>query len=593
MAHAAEKVRVNVRIHLMRGILGGIVAFVVFNAFVIYVSPKFLGEPLDIALAMIVLDVGFTAANVLRFLVGSLVFPLGYLAVFLPFVPLPSPLRGMVFGGLLWLLVGAVVTPWAGAGWFFGGVNQAGLTLISHLIYGAILGTMVGRPSRLKVPKIEQRKRVLILGGGFAGLYTALVLEKKLAHDPGVEVTLVNRENFFLFTPMLHEIAASDLDITNIVIATRQLLHHTQFIEGNVEAIDLENKRVVISHGLDPSSSHELPYDYLVLALGSVTNFFNTPGVAERALTMKSLGDAIILRNRMIECLEEADLERSVGDSRESLLTFVVAGGGFSGVETCAAMNDFLRESVKFYPNLTEDLIRVVLVHPRALILPELGPKLGAYAQKKLPERWVEILVNTKVKGMTDEGVELTDGTTIKANTLVWTAGTSPNPVLASLPCRMEHGRLLVNEFLEVPDWEGVWALGDCAMIPDPHTEGSYYPPTAQHALREGRVAAKNVMAAIRGGPQKPFIFSTIGQLAAIGRRTGVAKILGVKFSGFVAWFLWRTVYLSKLPRFEKKLRVMFDWTLDLIFSKDLVQFQTMPGRTINMHTIHDYGHHD
>jgi len=546
MARAGEKVWVNLRTHLVRSILGGIVAFLVFNTLVIYVSPRFLGEPLDISLAMIVLDVGFTAANVIRFLVGSLMFPLVYLVVFLPFVPLPSPLRGLLFGGLLWLLVGAVVTPLAGAGWFYGGVNQVAVTLVGHLLYGTILGAIVGRPTRLKVPKIAQKKRVLILGGGFAGLYAALVLEKKLAHDPGVEVTLLNRENFFLFTPMLHEVAASDLDITNIVIATRKLLHHTEFIEGNVESIDLQNKRVVISHGMDQSTAHDLPYDYLVLALGSVTNFFNTPGVAERALTMKSLGDAIILRNRMIECLEEADLECSLEDSRESLLTFVVAGGGFSGVETCAAMNDFLRESVKFYPHVTEEQIRVVLVHPRALILPELGPKLGAYAQKKLPERRVEILVNTKVKGMSDEGVELTDGTTIKANTLVWTAGTSPNPVLASLPCRMEHGRLLVNEYLEVPDWEGVWALGDCAMIPDPRQEGSYYPPTAQHALRESRVAAQNVIAAIRGGQKKPFIFITIGQLAAIGRRTGVAKILRIKFSGFIAWFRWRTIYLSK-----------------------------------------------
>jgi NADH dehydrogenase len=295
---------------------------------------------------------------------------------------------------------------------------------------------------------------------------------------------------------------------------------------------------------------------------------------------MKSLGDAIYLRNRLIAHLEEADSE-CCSTIRKPLLTFVVAGGGFAGVETIAGVNDFVREAVRFYPNLTEDFIRVVLVHPGAVILPELGEKLGRYAQTKLGERKVEVRVNTKVVGVSDNTVELSDGTTIYAKTLIWTAGTSPNPLLAMLPCARERGRLKVNEHLEIEGWPGVWALGDCALVPDRKT-GQYYPPTAQHALREGRVVADNIRATLRGGTKKSFAFSTIGQLAAIGRRTGVANILGWNFSGFIAWWLWRSIYLSKLPRFEKKLRVALDWTLDILFSKDLVQFQTFRAPTVS-----------
>ncbi len=419
---------------------------------------------------------------------------------------------------------------------------------------------------------VKGTTRIVIVGGGFGGLYTALKLEKTLARDPDIEVTLVNRENFFLFTPMLHEVAASDLDMTHIVNPVRKMLRRVRFFHGDVRSIDLHSRRVTVSHGEDPHV-HELEYDHLVIALGSITNFFNLPGLAERALTMKSLGDAIELRNRLIEHLEAGDFECAIG-LRDHLLTFVVAGGGFAGVETVAAMNDFLREAVRFYPHLSEELIRVVLVHPGDVILPELGPKLGRYAQKKLAQRRVEIRVNTRVVGLGDNGVELSDGTTIPTRTLVWTAGTSPNPLLEGLPCGKEGGRLLVNEFMELPDHPGVWALGDCALIPDRRT-GKAHPPTAQHALREGAILARNIRAAVRGGKKVPFRFRTIGLLAAIGRRTGVAQILGVNFSGFIAWWMWRSIYLSKLPRLEKKVRVALDWTLDLLFSKDLVEFQT------------------
>jgi NADH:ubiquinone reductase (H+-translocating) len=418
----------------------------------------------------------------------------------------------------------------------------------------------------------DGRKQILILGGGFGGLYTARELEKELGADPEVEITLVNRHNFFLFTPMLHEVAASDLDPADILNPIRKLLKQSRFFVGNVEAIDLDTKKVKVSHG-EGQHPHELAYDQLVIALGAVSNSFNLPGVSEHALTMKSLNDAVTLRSRLIEQLDEADFECCPA-MRESLLTIVVAGAGFAGVETIAGVNDFLREAIKFYPNLGEEMIRIVLVEHGPALLPELDGSLGDYALKKLSQRGVEIRLKTAVTSMSGHEVALSDGTFIKTRTLIWTAGTAPNPLLAALACPKEKGRLMVDENLEIPGRPGVWALGDCAAIRD-RQSGKLYPPTAQHALRQGKVVAHNVIASVRGAAKKPFVFSTIGQLAAIGRRTGVANILGINFSGYTAWWMWRTIYLSKLPRLEKKVRVALGWSLDLFFSKDLVQLKT------------------
>jgi NADH:quinone reductase (non-electrogenic) len=327
-----------------------------------------------------------------------------------------------------------------------------------------------------------------------------------------------------------------------------------------------------VSHGFE-RHAHALPYDHLVIALGSMTNFYGLPGLEQHALTMKTLGDAIHLRNRAIAMLEEADTE--CASSSDGLLTVVVAGGGFAGVETAAALNDFIREALDYYPRVQAANVRMVLVHAGSVILPELGEKLGRYAQHKLASRGVEIVTGAKVAGVTSHEVTLDDGRSIPTRLVVWTAGTSPHPLLHELPCPLDHGRVTVDETLAVPGWPGVWAVGDCAVVPDRRT-GKPHPPTAQHALREARTAADNIVAALRGRRASPFTFRTIGQLAAIGRRTGVARIFGFNFSGFVAWWLWRTIYLSKLPRFEKKIRVALDWTLDLIFAKDFVQFLTV-----------------
>jgi NADH dehydrogenase len=424
--------------------------------------------------------------------------------------------------------------------------------------------------------------RIVILGGGFGGVYTALRLEKRLPRDGSVEVTLVNGENFFLFTPMLHEVAASDIDITHIVSPIRSLLPRTRFFSGDVTAIDLDARRVTIRHGSE-QHSHDLEYDHLVLALGSITNFYGLPGLERHAMTMKSLGDAIHVRNRLIAHLEEADGESSA-DARRPLLTFVVAGGGFAGVETMAGINDFVRDALAYYPRLDETLVRTVLVHAGAELLPELGDQLGAYARQKLGARGVEIHTGVHVTEVTPTEVRLSSGAVIASQFVVWTAGTSPHPLLGRLPVQRDHGRVMVNEQMQVPERPGVWALGDCAVVPNPRT-GKPHPPTAQHAIRQGRVLADNIVATLEGGRIRPFDFATIGQLAAIGKRTGVARIFGVNFSGFVAWWLWRSIYLLKLPRFDRKVRVALDWTLDLFFSKDIVQFLTERAPTLSHET--------
>jgi NADH:ubiquinone reductase (H+-translocating) len=434
-------------------------------------------------------------------------------------------------------------------------------------------------PRGIDIDTVNKRKQIIILGGGFGGMYAALHLEKQLARNPDVDILLVNRENFFLFTPMLHEVASCELDITHIVNPIRKLLKRTTFFAGEVESIDVNARTVTVSHGSD-DHTHDFTFDHLVVALGSVTNFFGMKDLEENAITMKSLGDAIHLRNQIIKNLEEADGECSAVH-REVMLSFMVAGGGFAGVETMAAINDFVRDAIKHYPNLNESQIKMTLVHPGDVILPELGPHLGSYTQKILSQRKVDVRTKAKVTSYRNGEAVLSDGQRIPTNLLVWTAGTTPNPLLSKLPCAKERGRLVANDFLEVPQWPGIWTLGDCAHLIDPGT-GKPYPPTAQHAIRQGKVLAANIAATLNGQTKKAFRFNTIGLLASTGKKTGVAEIFGLKFSGRLAWWMWRTIYLSKLPGLEKKVRVALDWTLDLLFSKDLVQFLTLKSKSVS-----------
>ena len=415
--------------------------------------------------------------------------------------------------------------------------------------------------------------RVVIAGGGFAGLSAAMHLDKTLARCGTVEVTLISRENFILFTPMLHEVAAGDLDPSDIVNPIRRIVRRIKFVEAEIQRIDLSTRRIHCVGGV-ARFPLEFEFDHLLLTPGSETNFFDLPGVSDWAVTMKSLSDAALLRNRVLALLEEATLQ-SDSAVRRQLLTFVTAGGGFAGTETSGAINDLVRDTVRYYPDLNDRLIRVVVIQPSDLLLPELGEELGRYAERKLCERKVEVIKGARVASYDGSLVKLSDGQSIPASTLIWTAGVKPNAIIASLPCHKERGRLVVDEFLGVPGVPGLWAAGDCAAVPVLKT-GEFHPPTAQHGLRQGLIAARNIEAAIVGRPLTPFIFSTMGQLATIGRRTGVARVFGLRFTGFIAWSLWRAVYLMKLPRLTKKLRVMVSWILDLFFAREIEQMITL-----------------
>ena len=415
--------------------------------------------------------------------------------------------------------------------------------------------------------------KIVIAGGGFAGLYAAMHFEKRLARRADVEVTLISRDNFILFTPMLHEVAAGDLYPGDIVNPLRRILRHVKVVEADVCTVDLTGRIVGCTGGL---AERELnfEFDHLLLTLGSETNFFDMQGLRDWAVTMKNLADASLLRNRMVALFEEAVFHTD-DEMRRQLLTFVTAGGGFSGTETTGAVNDFVRDAVRYYPQLSEQLIRVVVVHPGNFLLPELGEELGRYAEHKLRQRKVEVIKGARVASYDGLVVTLSDGTSIPARTLIWTAGVKPSPVIASLPCEKERGRLLVSEYLAVTGVPGLWAAGDCAAVPILDTE-NFHPPTAQHGLREGVTVAKNIEATILDRSLKPFRYKMMGQLASIGHRSGVAMVFGIKFSGFIAWCFWRSVYLMKLPRLAKKLRVMVSWTADLFFGREIEQMITL-----------------
>lgn len=411
-------------------------------------------------------------------------------------------------------------------------------------------------------------QRILVLGGGFGGVYAALGLEKHFLRDDTVEIVLVSEENFLLFTPMLPEVASGSIEAKHIVSPVRAFFRKVKFHNSGVQRIDLERRRVFTRH-CPACGQQELQFDHLVLALGSTTRFYGLPGVAQHALPMKTLSDAMVLRNRVIDRFEHANME-SDAEVRKILLTFVIAGGGFAGTETVAELRDFAHTARAYYPNIHPDEINVVLVHSGTRIMPEISADLAEYALGKLRQKGVDVRLQTGVRSATADCVELTTNEKIRARTLVWSAGTSPSPLLAELHCpRNTRGQIIVNECLEVPGHPGVWALGDCAEVPNPQS-GRPHPPTAQHAVRQGKIVARNIRAALGGGKKMAFAFAPIGVLASLGRRSAVAEIYGFKFSGFFAWWLWRTIYLFKLPGLERKLRVAGDWTLDLFFPRDI-----------------------
>jgi len=435
--------------------------------------------------------------------------------------------------------------------------------------------------------QLQSTKHILILGGGFAGVEVLKRIQKRFKNNREIEITLVSKDNFLLFTPMLPEVSSGMIEMRHIVTPVRDFCKKANFYEANVQSIDLDNKRVVLTHAIGRQSNptawdqHILTYDYLVIALGSENTVFGMRDVEENAFTMRTIDDAIILRNHVISILEQANLEDTNVALRKELLTFVVVGGGFNGVETVGELNHFIRDNIReYFKNIYISDVRIILVSSSDKILEQVDEELGKYALQKLKESGVEFIMNHHVKGATSTSAMLDDGTKIPCYTLVWSTGVSPSKLVANLPCEHDRAqRIIANNYLEVSGYHGVYALGDCASIVDPHT-GKPYPTTAQHAIRQGKVAARNVILAVEKGNASndsnrvKFDYKTKGMMAQIGKRTGVATIFGLKIHGFAAWWLWRTYYLANLPTLKKKLKVMGDWTSDLIFKPDVAMIK-------------------
>jgi NADH dehydrogenase len=416
------------------------------------------------------------------------------------------------------------------------------------------------------------RPRVVILGGGFGGVYCAMALERARRRRDDFDVCLVNTENYFVFQPMLPEVISGSIGVTDVVSPLRRLLPRTDVHVREVEAVDLERRVVATSPGFRPQV-HELPYDHLVLALGSVTDFRGLPGLPEHALPFKNLGDALNLRNHVIRALEEAAIEGDDPELRRQLLTFVVAGGGFSGVEVVAELNDFVRQVARTYRGIEPREIRVILVHSRERILPEVSERLAAYAARLLTRRGVELRLGCRIEAATGLEAILSTGDRIATRTLVSTVPASPHPLIEGLALpRNSQGRLQTDHQLRVAASDHVWAVGDCAEVTT--LDGGSAPASAQHAVREADVVANNIVAALRGGQPRRFAFTGLGTMASLGHRSAVAEVMGLKLSGVLAWWLWRTIYLLKLPGWGRRLKVAAAWTLDFVLPPDLVQLR-------------------
>ena len=429
-------------------------------------------------------------------------------------------------------------------------------------------------------PEEAAAPRVVILGGGYGGVYTALKLQKA-ARRGQIHLSLVSQENYFLAQPMLAEVVSGSIEPPHIVNPIRRMLPHVQFHQARIQDVEVESRILVISQLGGSRHYDRIPFDHLVIAVGSRTDLSRLPGMAEHAFPFKTLGDAFFLRNHLISVLEEAEVETDPEEKKE-LLTFVVAGGGYTGVEVASEINSFTREAAKSYRRIDPSEINVILLHRGSRILPILPDRLAEFSHGVMQRRGVEVRLHTTIMGATAQSAILGDGETIATRTLVVAVGSAPNQLLDVLPGKRDgRGRLVVDETLSVPDWPGIWAVGDCAAVPDVHT-GETCPPTAQYAIRQAKHLARNILATVDGKSLRPFSHRNLGVFVPLGRFSGAAQVLGLKVSGFLAWWLYRSYYLYQLPRLERKVRVVTDWTLELFFHRDIVQMDVARSQGIS-----------
>jgi len=430
----------------------------------------------------------------------------------------------------------------------------------------------------------------VILGGGFAGVECARQLELQFKDNSEIELLMVSEDNFLLFTPMLPQVASGMIETRHIILPIRTICKNTKFYEGRVKNIDPYGKLVTL-WGTGDKRSISIHYDFLVVALGSETNFFGMSDVEKNAYTMKTLNDAVVLRNRVIDMLEQAENETDP-ILRKSFLNFVVVGGGFAGIETAGELMDLLLDARKHYPTIQKKDLRVIVLEALGMILPGFNQKLADFAKDKMVERGIDIRLKTAVTSF--DGNEVTTKTvdptprdsvddsvvdSIRTKTLVWTAGVTPVNTIKRSMFKTDKGKLIINDFLEVPDFPGVFAIGDCALFLDPETQRPF-PPTAQIAEAQAKTAAKNLTSLIKNSEKEKFVYHSKGQMAIIGKRSGIATFLGMNISGFWAWLIWRNVYLSKITTFDKRIRVFLDWAIDLFFDRDISRLKLMKDKT-------------
>ena len=409
----------------------------------------------------------------------------------------------------------------------------------------------------------------MIAGGGFGGFYAARTIERAMPAE-STRITLVNDVNFLLYTPFLPEAAAGTLEPRHVVTPLRDVLRKTHLRLGVVVGRDAARRTVTICD--DDGTEHELSYDHLVVSLGSVSRVLPIPGLAEHAIGFKSLADAIWLRNHVIECLETADAAEDAG-RREELLTFLFVGGGYAGLEALAELQDFAAEAMKFYPRARLHGMRWILVEATDRVLPEIDQRLADYALHQLRGRGIDVRLGTTLEEAAATSARISTGETISTRTLVWTAGVVPHPSGKNLGLpRDDSGRIVVDDHMRVQGEDAVWALGDAAAVPDPARPGSPCPPTSQHAVRQGKTVGRNVAAALGVGTPAPFSYKSLGQFVNLGRYKAVARIGGLKFRGFPAWWMARTYHMSQIPGPMRKVRAVADWTVGLPFRRDIAE---------------------
>jgi NADH:quinone reductase (non-electrogenic) len=421
--------------------------------------------------------------------------------------------------------------------------------------------------------------QVVIAGGGFGGFYAARALERLLPAQ-SARVTLVNEANFLLYTPLLPGAAGATLDPRHVVVPLRSQLRRTDLVIGHVTGADPDRSALAVKR-ID-GEHVELAYDQLIVALGSVSRTLPIPGLAEHAIGLKSLSDATALRNQVLTCL---DIAESLEDParRAEYLGFVFVGAGYAGVEGLAELQDFAAQAIELYPRCRAQGMRWVLVEARERIMQEVPVSLSAFAERELRARGIEVRTDTTLLEVGASAATLSDNETIAARTVVWTAGVKPSPAVAALGLPLDsQGRVVVDSTMRVSITTSrgasratVWALGDCAAVPDAARAGAFCPPTAQHAIRQGRLVARNVVATLAGGAPRPFRYRTKGVVAELGRNQAVAITLGIRWRGLPAWLIARTYHLLLMPGFGRRLRLLADWNVALLFGRDA----SSPGR--------------